>query len=179
MTVLNDPEQNRGPEVLLGLPTGEGGREIVGVALFDEKVDALSGELPLRNLEEAEDDIAGLDRVGGQNEFKEPTLEVDRDLFGDFGQVALVGDEAGLSGFVGRLRSDKLREIIADCRSVETFGGVELVAVPHGLGEASENGDQIFLGGGLVGAVDQFFGKKDAAAGRPGAGKLLHQLVFG
>ena len=72
-----------------------------------------------------------------------------------------------------------MRQASPDHRGLPLRRGVELVAVFYGLGEAGENGDQILLGGGFVGAVDQFFGEKDAATGRPGAGKLLNQFVFG
>ena len=47
VTILDDPEKNRGAQILFGLPTLECRSEFVGVALFDEKVDALGREFAL------------------------------------------------------------------------------------------------------------------------------------
>jgi hypothetical protein len=88
VAVLDDPQEDRGAQVLLGLPALEGGGEFVGMVVLDEEVDALGGELALRGLQEGEEDVAALDRVRLVDELEEAGLEVDRDLFGNRGQVA-------------------------------------------------------------------------------------------
>ena len=48
--VLDDPEQNRGSEVLLGLPALEGGGEFFGMVVFDEEINTLSSKFTLGDL---------------------------------------------------------------------------------------------------------------------------------
>jgi hypothetical protein len=103
--VLDDPEEHRGPQVLLGLPALERGGEVVGVAVLDQEIDALGRELALGDLEQVEDDVPALDRVGLLDELEEVALELDRDLLGDGRQVAQVGDQRGLRGLEGRMAS--------------------------------------------------------------------------
>ena len=88
VAVLDDPEEDRRAQVLLGLPALEGGGEVVGVAVLDQEIDALGRELALGDLEQVEDDVAALDRVGLLDQLEEAALELDGDLLGDGGQVA-------------------------------------------------------------------------------------------
>src|SRR5690606_31878352 len=100
VAVLDDPEKDGGAQVLLDLPAFEGGGEFLGVAVLDQEVDALGGELALGGFEEVEDDVAVLDDVGLLDEFEQAALELNGEFFDDVGDVAGVGDERGLGGLV-------------------------------------------------------------------------------
>ena len=59
VAVLDDPEEDRRAKVLLGLPALERGGEFVGVAVFDEEIDALGRELALRGFQQGEERYRG------------------------------------------------------------------------------------------------------------------------
>jgi hypothetical protein len=83
VAVLDDPEEDRRAQVLLGLPALEGRGQVLGVAVLDQEIDALGRELALRDLEQVEDDVAALDRMGLLDQLEEMALELDGDLLGD------------------------------------------------------------------------------------------------
>ena len=172
VAVLDDPEEDGRAQVLLGLPALEGGGELVGLAVFDEEVDALGGELALRGLEEGEDDVAPLERMGLLDEVEETGLEMDRDLLGDGGEAADFLDELGLGRIERGVVAEDLGELVAHEGAVEALGGVELVAVAHGLGEAGQHGAEVGLGLFLDGGGEQILGERDAAAGGAGGVEL-------
>src|SRR5690606_22277860 len=99
VAVLDDPEQDRSAQVLFGLPALEGGGELGGMVMLNKEVDALGGKLALGNLEQVENDVAGLDRRRHVDQVEVTALKVDRDVLGDAGEVADLGDEGGLGGF--------------------------------------------------------------------------------
>jgi hypothetical protein len=75
--------------------------------------------------------------------------------------------------------AEDLGELVADEGAVEALGGIELVAVAHGLGDAGEDGGEAGLGLFLDGGGEEVLGEGDAAAGRAGVGELLHDLGLG
>jgi hypothetical protein len=97
MAVLDDPKEDGGAEVLLGLPALEGGGEILGIAALDEKIDGFGGKLARGGLEQREEEVAGFDGVRLLDEFEEAALELDGNLFRDVGQRADIGDQGGLA----------------------------------------------------------------------------------
>ena len=146
---------------------------------LDEEVDALGRELTLRGLEELEQDVTRLNRVRIADQPQEPALEVDRDLLGDAGEVAGIGDEGGLGRLEGLGAAEQLGEVVAHRGPVKAFGGVELVGLADGLGEAVEDGPEVTGAGLAVDGSHQFLGESNAAAGGAGARELLADAVFG
>ncbi len=180
VAVLDDPEENRGAEVLLDLPAFEGSGEFVGVAVFNEEVDALGGELALARFEEGEGDVAGFDGVRLFDEVEEAALELDRDLFRDGGEIADVGDQGSLGGLErGDIDADGFGEVVADGGTDETLSGVDLVGIFDGFSEAGEDILKVGLDFFGLDGADELLGEGDAAAGGAGVLKLFENLVLG
>ncbi len=103
-------------------------------------------------------------------QLEELALELDRDLLRDRRQVAQVGDEGGLGRLEGRrVHAGDLGDAVADGGAVEALGGVELVAVLHGVGDALEDLGQVRLGVLVRRGGGKVLGQGDAPAGRAGA----------
>jgi hypothetical protein len=118
-----------------------------------------------------------LDGVRGLGEFEELALEVDRDLFGEGREVAGFGDEGGLRGLQrGGIDAGELGELVADGRTIEALGSVDLVAILHGVGDALEDGGKVGMDFLAACGVEQLFGEEDAAAGGAGAVELFDDL---
>ena len=148
------------------------------MAVFDQEVDAFSGELALAGLEQQEGEILPLEGVRVLDELKEARLEINRDFLGDVRQAAGVRHEFTHARLErGNVRSEHLGQLVANRGAEEPLRGVELVAVLDRGGELVEHREQV--GGGLLGGDgDQFHGQLDAAARRAGVVELLDDLIL-
>ena len=96
------------------------------------------------------------------------------------GRSRTLATRRGLRRLEGsRIGPGELRQVVAHGGPVEPFGGVELVAVAHGVREALKDDAQIGLRILAFGGGDQFLGEEDPAAGGAGAGELLEDLILG
>ena len=117
--------------------------------------------------------------MGVLDELEEAGLELDRDLLGNVGKVADRRDERGLGRLEGEgIDTHQPREVVADGGAVEALGGVELVTLLDGVGEALQQDRHLRLHVLLGGSYDEFLGECDAAAGRTGGIELLDDLVL-
>jgi hypothetical protein len=178
--VLDDPEQHRRAEVLLRLPALERGREVLGIAALHEEVDALGRELALRDLQQAEHDVAAFDRVRLLDQLQEMALELDRHLLGDPGEIPQVGDQQRLRWLeCGRVHPGDLRNPVADVGAVEALRRIEQVAVLHGIGDPLQDVRQVGVRLPVGRGRSVVLRERDPAACRARGIELVEDLVLG
>ena len=179
LAVLDDPQQHRRAQVLLGLPALEHRREFLGVAAVDEEVDAFGGELALAGFEQRKGQILPFERMGILDQLEEMRLEMDGDLLGDVRQAAGVRHQfAEARTERGDIDAEGDGQFVAHGGTIEPLGRMELVAVLDGLGEGVEHGRQVGLGFLPGGGAEQLLGQQDASPRRAGVVEVIEDLVL-